>query len=114
MVLMMLDATKATVQRPLLEKELHNVGIRLNKQPPNIYFKLKKGGGLSFNATCKLTILSEALCRTILHEYSTCAHSLSHSLIRNMTEIFNAEVLVKEDASVGALAIFRNFCVSAP
>ena len=71
MVLMMLDATKALVQRPLLERELHNVGIRLNKRPPNIYFKLKKGGGLSFNATCKLTILSEALVRTILHEYST-------------------------------------------
>ena len=70
MVLMMLDATKALVQRPLLERELHNVGIRLNKRPPNIYFKLKKGGGLSFNATCKLTILSEALVRTILHEYS--------------------------------------------
>ena len=39
-VLMMLDAGKGEVQRRLLEKELESVGIRLNKQPPNIYFKV--------------------------------------------------------------------------
>lgn len=32
----MLDATKGDVQKALLEKELETVGIRLNKQPPNI------------------------------------------------------------------------------
>lgn len=40
LVLMMLDATKQDVQRGLLEKELESVGIRLNKQKPNIYFKV--------------------------------------------------------------------------
>lgn len=40
LVLMMLDATKQDVQRALLEKELESVGIRLNKQRPNIYFKV--------------------------------------------------------------------------
>jgi len=44
---MMLDATKQDVQRQLLEKELESVGIRLNKKKPNIYFKVKKGGGLA-------------------------------------------------------------------
>ena len=39
-ILMMLDAGKGEVQRQLLEKELESVGIRLNKQPPNIYFKV--------------------------------------------------------------------------
>lgn len=39
LVLMMLDATKKDVHRHLLEKELESVGIRLNKQKPNIYFK---------------------------------------------------------------------------
>lgn len=37
---MMLDATKQDVQRSLLEKELESVGIRLNKEKPNIYFKV--------------------------------------------------------------------------
>jgi ribosome-interacting GTPase 1 len=33
---MMLDATKGEIQKGLLETELESVGIRLNKQPPNI------------------------------------------------------------------------------
>jgi len=64
MIMMMLDATKGEVQkwetilfatllpnffsmadhfvfwRALLEKELEDVGIRLNSRPPNIYFKV--------------------------------------------------------------------------
>eukprot|EP01119_Soliformovum_irregulare_P016411 TRINITY_DN473_c0_g1_i1.p1 TRINITY_DN473_c0_g1~~TRINITY_DN473_c0_g1_i1.p1 ORF type:complete len:365 (+),score=104.72 TRINITY_DN473_c0_g1_i1:36-1130(+) len=83
-VLMMLDATKGEVQKKLLEAELETVGIRLNKQPPNIYFKVKAGGGLSFNSTVPLTFLNEKMVRLILHEY----------------KIFNAEVLVREDATV--------------
>lgn len=40
LVVIMLDATKAEVHRQLLEAELEAVGIRLNKQKPNIYFKV--------------------------------------------------------------------------
>ncbi|KAM7068333.1 developmentally-regulated GTP-binding protein 2 isoform 3-T3 [Molossus nigricans] len=69
-VIMMLDATKGEVQRSLLEKELESVGIRLNKHKPNIYFKPKKGGGISFNSTVTLTQCSEKLVQLILHEYS--------------------------------------------
>ncbi|XP_008564443.1 PREDICTED: developmentally-regulated GTP-binding protein 2 isoform X1 [Galeopterus variegatus] len=82
-VIMMLDATKGEVQRSLLEKELESVGIRLNKHKPNIYFKPKKGGGISFNSTVMLTQCSEKLVQLILHEY----------------KIFNAEVLFREDCS---------------
>ncbi|XP_047403421.1 developmentally-regulated GTP-binding protein 2 isoform X2 [Sciurus carolinensis] len=82
-VIMMLDATKGEVQRGLLEKELESVGIRLNKHKPNIYFKPKKGGGISFNSTVTLTQCSEKLVQLILHEY----------------KIFNAEVLFREDCS---------------
>ncbi|XP_070249100.1 developmentally-regulated GTP-binding protein 2 isoform X2 [Myotis yumanensis] len=82
-VIMMLDATKGEVQRSLLEKELESVGIRLNKHKPNIYFKPKKGGGISFNSTVTLTQCSEKLVQLILHEY----------------KIFNAEVLFREDCS---------------
>lgn len=72
MVLMMLDATKGDEQRRLLERELEAVGIRLNKRRPNVYFKIKSGGGLSFNATCKITHMSEKMAYHILHEYSNC------------------------------------------
>lgn len=43
LVLMMLDSGKGDIQRSLLEKELEAVGIRLNKKPPNIYFKVRMG-----------------------------------------------------------------------
>lgn len=80
---MMLDATKPNVHRDLLERELESVGIRLNKRKPNIYFKQKKGGGLSFNSTCTLTKCNEKMVQMILHSF----------------KIFNAEVLFREDCT---------------
>ena len=44
---MMLDATKSEEQRRLLEIELDAVGIRLNKQKPDVVFKRKTTGGVS-------------------------------------------------------------------
>ena len=82
-VLMILDATKKDIHRDLLERELESVGIRLNQDPPNIYFKVKKAGGISFNSTVTLTKIDEKLVQMILHEY----------------KIFNAEVLFREDAT---------------
>lgn len=70
LIIIMLDATKSEVQRELLERELESVGIRLNKRKPNIYFKEKKTGGVSFNSMCTLTHVSEKLVQMILHEYS--------------------------------------------
>ncbi|ORX73633.1 P-loop containing nucleoside triphosphate hydrolase protein [Linderina pennispora] len=84
LVLMMLDATKSHMQRPLLEKELEAVGIRLNKHVPNIYFKVKTGGGISYNAIAKQSVLTEKFVYNLLHQY----------------RIFNAEVLVREDVSL--------------
>ena len=83
LVLMILDATKKDIHRDLLEKELESVGIRLNQRKPNIYFKQKKAGGISFNSTCSLTRVDEKLVQMILHEY----------------KIFNAEVLFREDCT---------------
>jgi len=84
LVLMILDACKKDIHKDLLERELEAVGIRLNKRKPDIYFKEKKGGGLSFNATVPLTQCDEKMVRMILSEY----------------KIHNAEVLFREDASM--------------
>lgn len=79
----MLDATKPNVHRELLERELESVGLRLNRAKPNIYFKVKKGGGLSYNSTCTITRCNEKMVQTILHSF----------------KIFNAEVLFREDST---------------
>lgn len=84
MILMMLDAAQGEVQKRQLEKELEAVGIRLNRRRPNVYFKIKAGGGLSFNATVPLTHMNEKLAYHILHEY----------------KIHNCEVLLREDVTM--------------
>ncbi len=84
LILIMLDATKGHIQRKLLEDELEAVGIRLNKQPPNIYYRPRPTGGLAFTATCKLTHMDEKMVRTILQEY----------------KVHNADVIIREDVTV--------------
>lgn len=39
---MMLDAAKGNVQKEILTRELETMGIRLNKDRPDIYFKVGK------------------------------------------------------------------------
>ncbi|KAL2629348.1 hypothetical protein R1flu_014034 [Riccia fluitans] len=87
LVLMVLDASKSEGHRQILTRELEAVGLRLNKRPPQIYFKRKKTGGISFNSTMQLTHVDEKLCYQILHEY----------------KIHNAEILFREDATVDDL-----------
>lgn len=103
LVLMMLDAGKSDAQKEILERELGAVGIRLNKPPPNIYFKAKTTGGLSFTSTVKQSVVDERMAYNVLHEYST--HTLRHTSIRgtcfgSFLEIHNAEVILREDVSV--------------
>lgn len=81
LILMVLDATKPEEQREILERELEAVGIRLNKQKPNIHFNPKKTGGLKFNATSPPKYLTERLVADILRDY----------------KIHSAEVLVRDE-----------------
>lgn len=57
MILMVLDAGRehGNRHREILENELETVGLRLNKTPPDIYFRIKHGGGITFNSTVRLT-----------------------------------------------------------
>jgi ribosome-interacting GTPase 1 len=72
LLLMVLDASRPHAHRRILTQELESVGIRLNRRPPNIYFKKKKTGGVSFNATVPLTRMDEKLCHRILQVWAAC------------------------------------------
>eukprot|EP00879_Flechtneria_rotunda_P007912 GHRR01008290.1.p1 GENE.GHRR01008290.1~~GHRR01008290.1.p1 ORF type:complete len:399 (+),score=120.49 GHRR01008290.1:248-1444(+) len=87
LLLMVLDATKPWYHREILTRELEAVGMRLNRSPPNIYFKKKKTGGVSINSTGPLTKMDEKLVLRVLQEY----------------KIHNCELLFKEDCSVDDL-----------
>ncbi|SCU97239.1 LAMI_0F09340g1_1 [Lachancea mirantina] len=82
LILMVLDATKGKHQRESLEKELEAVGIRLNKEKPNIYYKKKETGGVKITFTSpSRTNLTEEAIKLLLKDY----------------KIHNAEVLVRDD-----------------
>lgn len=93
------------MNRPLLEAELEAVGIRLNQGFPNVSFKIKKAGGISFNATLKLTMIDQKMVHNILHDYSKQSEK-SIKRDRNwwgfflFIEIFNADIVIREDISV--------------
>ena len=67
----------------ILERELEGFGIRLNKKPPNIYFKQKEKGGLAFSVQCPQTELDKELVASVLKEY----------------KIHNADVILNEDST---------------
>lgn len=82
LIIMILDATKSEHQRSSLEKELEAVGIRLNKEKPNIYFKKKETGGIKITFTSpSRTNLTEEAIKLLLKDY----------------KIHNADVLVRDD-----------------
>mmetsp|Transcript_117201 Transcript_117201/g.336226 ORF Transcript_117201/g.336226 Transcript_117201/m.336226 type:complete len:411 (+) Transcript_117201:119-1351(+) len=83
-ILMVLDPTKEDTQKELLTRELEQIGIRLNKKPPDISFTKTKGGGLKFNATVPLTYFDKDQCQSVLNQY----------------KIYNADVVVREDCTV--------------
>ncbi|EHL03560.1 putative Ribosome-interacting GTPase 2 [Glarea lozoyensis 74030] len=81
MICMILDATKKAEQRSLLEAELEAVGIRLNREPPNIYLKPKTAGGMKITFQTPPKNLDQKMVYNILRDY----------------KILNCEVLVRDE-----------------
>jgi len=52
-IMIVLDASKPMTHKNIIEKELEGFGIRLNKQPPDISFKRRAKGGITFQNTAK-------------------------------------------------------------
>ena len=89
---MVLDATKRAEQRYLLETELEAVGIRLNQDPPNIYLKQKKAGGMKITFQSPPKNLDEKMLYNILRDY----------------RILNCEVLVRDENGIKRLLSYRS------
>ncbi|KAJ5994987.1 Ribosome-interacting GTPase 2 [Penicillium waksmanii] len=81
LVLMVLDATKRAEQRALLEAELDAVGIRLNKEPPNIYLKIKNAGGMKITFQTPPKYLDEKMIYNVMRDY----------------KLLNCEILVRDE-----------------
>ena len=86
-ILIVLDAARYEDQKNKILKELELVGIRINREKPDITIKPSMSGGINLNSTCKLTHLNQEGIRMILHEY----------------KIMNAQIFFKDDYTVDEL-----------
>jgi len=86
LVLLLVDVKDADYFDKLKE-ELHNIGIRVDQEPPNIIIEKSERGGLTIMSDCKLTHLDERIITSILGEYG----------------IHSATVNFREDATVDHL-----------
>jgi ribosome-interacting GTPase 1 len=83
---MVLDASKPMTHKKILERELNGFGIRLNQPPPEMTYRKKEKGGISFinQMKDKPTHLDLETVTSILKEY----------------KIHNAEITVRADVTI--------------
>jgi len=87
LILIVLDVLRPLVHKKIIENELEGFGIRLNKQPPNIYFKRKDKGGINLQTMSQNSELDLDTVKSVLGEY----------------RIHNADIIVRCDATVDDL-----------
>ncbi len=74
----------------ILERELYEAGIRLDKQPPNVHITQEQKGGIIVRSTVQLTKMTEREIAEIIRAYG----------------IVNASVTVREDIDTDSLVDF--------
>ncbi|RNA25774.1 hypothetical protein BpHYR1_053736 [Brachionus plicatilis] len=87
LILIVLDVLRPLVHKKIIENELEGFGIRLNKQPPNIYFKRKDKGGINLQTMSNDSELDLDTVKSVMGEY----------------RIHNADIIVRCDATVDDL-----------
>eukprot|EP00457_Paulinella_chromatophora_P009077 gb/GEZN01009131.1/.p1 GENE.gb/GEZN01009131.1/~~gb/GEZN01009131.1/.p1 ORF type:complete len:398 (+),score=38.66 gb/GEZN01009131.1/:77-1195(+) len=71
LIMIVLDAQKPVTHKRIIERELEGFGIRLNKKPPEIKYKIRDKGGISIvkQGIKELTHVDERAIISILKEY---------------------------------------------
>ncbi|KAJ1756780.1 GTP-binding protein rbg1 [Coemansia sp. RSA 1591] len=77
LIFIVLDVLKPLTHKAVIEREMEGVGIRLNKEPPNIVFRKKDKGGINMTNTVPLTSLDKDVVKSILNEYRIASADIS-------------------------------------
>ncbi|KAJ2082132.1 GTP-binding protein rbg1 [Coemansia sp. RSA 988] len=77
LIFLVLDVLKPLSHKAVIEREMESVGIRLNKEPPNIIFRKKDKGGINMTSTVSLTNLDKDVVKSILNEYRIASADIS-------------------------------------
>ena len=84
LILIILEPSKGIEQKTKILEELHAIGIRVNRKPPNISITQRMNGGINLSSSCQLTHIDLKVATIIMHEY----------------RIMNASVVIREDCTV--------------
>lgn len=87
LILIVLDCLKPISHKKLIEHELEGFGIRLNKGPPQLTFRKKDKGGITFTSAVQNGKLDQDAVVAVCREY----------------KIHNADINCKEDCDVDEL-----------
>ncbi|KAJ2155993.1 GTP-binding protein rbg1 [Coemansia sp. RSA 552] len=77
LIFLVLDVLKPLTHKAVIEREMESVGIRLNKEPPNIVFRKKDKGGINMTSTVTLNHLDKDIVKSILNEYRIASADIS-------------------------------------
>lgn len=69
LLFLVLDVNKPLHHKQIIEYELEGVGIRINKEPPNIIIQKKERGGINITTTAPLTHLDNDEIKAVMAEY---------------------------------------------
>lgn len=88
LILIVLDCLKPLTHKRMIEHELEGFGIRLNKKPPNIQFKKKERGGISFTSVVQMPKVDLDAVKSVCQEYRI------HNADIHMTDDYDVDDLV--------------------
>ena len=86
LILFLVDATRPENYK-VIQKEVYDTHIRVNKEKPDVKIKKCEKGGIDLGCTVKLTKITEDMVKAILREY----------------KIANAQVVIRSDISADEL-----------
>jgi small GTP-binding protein len=111
LILLVLDVFQPD-QISVLRKELYEIGVRLDAQPPNLTINRSSHGGLGITTTCKLTHLAEPTVRAILNAYK-----INHGSViirEDITDDQLIDVVVGNRRYIPSIAILNKIDLVSP
>ena len=90
LLFLVLDVNKPLHHKQIIEKELEGMGIRINKEPPNIIIQKKERGGINISTTQPLTHLDNDEIRAVMLEYKIISANIAFRCDANVDDLIDA------------------------
>lgn len=90
LLFIVLDVNKPLHHKQIIEHELEGVGIRINKEPPNILIQKKERGGINITTTSPLTHLDNDEIKAVMAEYKINSANISFRCDATVDDLIDA------------------------